>query len=207
MSTYDTLVADVASYFARDDLTAPRLQSFVALAEDRHASDLRVRAMTKRSRAVGNGTRFVALPFDFLDMRVLRFADDLKNELHQEGPNAIFEPAGDLAGDKATEYAVHEELEFNRPVAETEELEMIYWGRFPRLSPAVQTNWLIANDYGSYLYATLVEASPFVRVDSEQLSIWEAAYQTHKSALQSRDNKSRVGGQPAVRMKYKDSVP
>ncbi len=53
--------------------------------------------------------------------------------------------------------------------------EVVYYQLLPLLSDEVQTNWLTENYPQLLLYATLMEASPFLKND-ERIATWQALY-------------------------------
>lgn len=194
---YNTLIADVGNWLARDDLAAV-IPTFIDLAEDRLADELRIRAMTKRSRAVGNGTRFIELPTDYLDMRRLWLVSATPYTLNQVAPESL-QPWNASSPDRPDEYVIHEELEFDNTLSRDQTVEMLYWARFPALTPSNLSNWLVVNNYGSYLFGSLVEAAPYLVAD-ERIPMWESRYQAHTAALLESDKRSRIGGKPSVKI-------
>lgn len=64
--------------------------------------------------------------------------------------------------------------------------EMIYWQNLPFLDDTTQTNWLTENAPELLLYATLMEAVPFLK-NSDQIPIWTGMYDRAASAINGED--------------------
>lgn len=198
MSDYQTLQADIASWLARETLTA-QIPTFIRLAEANHRRDLRIQAMMRRARAMGNGNQYLALPDGYLEMRRLRrvvSGDDNPRSgvLEQVTPEAFVARA--YGGNPRT-YCVHREIELDAPIDAMQELEMVYYAPFAALGPSgTSTNWLLTNAYDAYLYGALAAAEPYLRND-ERLPIWVSGYNGAIEALRAEDARGRInrGGQ------------
>ena len=200
MSSYETLLTDLHSYLQRDDLE-PQYATFVRLAEDQHARDVRCRAMTTRVTLPGEGTTSIALPEDFLEMRSLSADGEVRQQLIQVSPEALTNrrdvkpmPAG-MA--QPTYYSILDTLEFDTIVSVEASVSMVYWARLPRLSETNLTNWLVSNAYGCYLFGALAEAAPYI-ADDDRLTVWVSMYRASVDALVDSDKKSRIGNAPRV---------
>ena len=70
LDTYDNLKSEIASFLNRDDLTA-NIDTFIDLAETRHARDLRIREMEAVSTSITTvaGTQSYDLPTGYLELR------------------------------------------------------------------------------------------------------------------------------------------
>ena len=72
-------------------------------------------------------------------------------------------------------------------------MEMLFYKRFDSLSVAAPTNWLLTNAPDIYLYASMLEAEPFIMND-ERVPLWSAALDRAISSMQEQDNKDRHSG-------------
>ena len=61
------------------------------------------------------------------------------------------------------------------------------------------TNWLILKEPALYLYASLIEASPYLK-DDERTLVWAQQYQSIQSGMQKQDDRARYGNAPARQM-------
>ena len=193
---YNTLLADIDDWLIREDVSV-KSDRLIQLAEDRHVGDIRVRAQLKRSRANGNGTVYLPLPLGYIDMRRMIYTTATPYELIQVSPEGMSDRVRANANTRISYYAIHEELEFDQPLLTTEEVEMVYWARFTRLSSSNLTNWLVENAYGCYLYGALVAAAPYV-ADDERVQLWEQEYAKHVAAVEGQNNAGRISAAPRV---------
>ena len=67
--------------------------------------------------------------------------------------------------------------------------QLVYYKRLPILSPANTTNWISQNEPELLLFASLVEASLFLK-DDARAQIWEARFQALKESLSASENRS-----------------
>jgi hypothetical protein len=74
---------------------------------------------------------------------------------------------------------------------------LTYWQAIPALSASNTTNWMLTAHPGLYLYATLVEASPYLR-DNDQVIVWAQQYKSISAAIQSQDEDDRYGNAPGI---------
>lgn len=76
-----------------------------------------------------------------------------------------------------------------------------YYATLTMLDQTTQTNWLTVNAPDLLLYACLMEAVPFVKVD-ERIPVWQGAYANAKAALQAQDleglyDNQQIAGNPS----------
>ena len=158
MTTYTTLVADVAKWAARTDLEA-LMPTFCRLFEARVGRELRVRQM----EASFTGTiaaNVVALPSDWLEFKRLWPASypdcDIRPQTLEvvrqrvegvpfyfatDGTNVRFNGGGSVAG--------------------------TYYQSIPALATAVSgTNWLLTLAYDAYLFGVLAEVADYLMDDA-----------------------------------------
>lgn len=197
LASYADLKAAVASWLHRDDLTAA-IPDLIALAEARHARDLRLLPMlTTATLNTVAGTPTVALPAGWLEFRALtlaaqslsldplpaaRFAAAYANgtpgtprHYMVQGANLVLGPTPD---------AIY-------PLAAT------YYARPAALTDLAPTNWLLTAHPGLYLWGTLAETEPFVQNDA-RVALWEGKYLAELAAARIADSRA-TGGSPRIR--------
>lgn len=76
--------------------------------------------------------------------------------------------------------------------AGTGRISLVYRQRIPPLGPDRGTNWLIARNPDLYLYASLMEAEPFVRNDA-RVALWRTMLETAIADVQNLDREARWG--------------
>lgn len=65
-------------------------------------------------------------------------------------------------------------------------LEILYWQTLPLLDDETQTNWLTDHAPDLLLYATLMEAAPFLK-NTESLAVWQQFFDRHLAATNGED--------------------
>ena len=194
INSFGSLTAAVADWLARSDLTAV-IPTFVQLAEIRIFDDpvdpLRVRQM----QTVVTGTpvgSVIALPDDYLQIQTLSVdyggRQQTLDPLAAEGPaTTATVPLGytvigneiHIAGENAGDYS------------------LTYFARPPALETA-GTNWLILRAPNVYLFATLLEAAPYLK-DQPSVPAWGAELQRALAGLRALDDRARFG--PGLRQR------
>jgi hypothetical protein len=76
-------------------------------------------------------------------------------------------------------------------------IEILYYELPVLLDENTQTNWLTQYAPNLLLYATLLEAAPFLKND-ERIPVWQSMYQSAAQALQGEDM-SKILDRSAVR--------
>jgi hypothetical protein len=64
--------------------------------------------------------------------------------------------------------------------------EILYWQTLPLLDDQTQSNWLTQHAPDLLLYATLLEAAPFLK-NSESMAIWQQFFDRHLAATNGED--------------------
>lgn len=184
-TVYTDLLADIATWLNRDDLTAV-IPSFVRLAEADMSSRMRLRAMLTRSTTTTGATGYEILPSDFMQMYRLTL----------DGEEVGFMPAIQVTG-YAQRYVgeapmyytiLGQQLQF-APIGPTSggSLEITYYARPIALSATNQTNAFLSANPALYLYGSLVHSAPFLG-DDQRVGTWGALYQQAIDAVQNADD-------------------
>jgi len=186
--TYTDLVAAVADWLMRDDLTA-RIPDFIAMGEDRLAKDVRVSDMeTVATSNLGGGS--VALPADFIE------AVSIRNSAGYTGPLELISPqhAGEAYSSGSAgvpeRYTIIGNTLTTYPNGGSGGVTMIYYAKPQALDLGNATNWLYAKSPRLYLYAALCESAPFLG-DDARLQTWNALYQQALDTLHKSDERKR----------------
>lgn len=133
----------------------------------------------------------VPLPTRFLGVRRF-FLDGSPNE------DLRYFPSDDLYSrhiatqtGKPTAYTIEGDYIVFRPVADASYVaKMMFYQGFARLSADADTNWLLNNARGVYLYGSLVQAAPYVGDDQRTLT-WSALYDDALDGLMKSDKRDR----------------
>jgi len=200
ISNYATLQTTVTSWLHRDDANLTSLvPDFITLAEAKLNRLLRLRA--QETTATGTVSATVALPTSFIGMRSLTVSAGGKSyPLTYVTPELITSETG-----QPTSYSiVGDNLVFQNS-ATGYTYTLVYYVPFAALSAGV--NWLITNAPDVYLYATLLEAAPYMKNDA-RIATWRLMLNgdgtpENRGALGSlidADKKDRFGSGLAVRV-------
>jgi hypothetical protein len=201
LATYTDLLASVATYLHRADLTA-NIPDFVVLAEARIARDLRIRKqITTTTLTAIAGNQALALPSDWLELENLTVNVSPARNLSYMTVEQLDSkyPTNDYTGTPAVYTIEADSLLFGPTPDAAYSIGLIYYARFPVLSVAT-TNWLMTNHPGIYLFSTLAEAAPFIGND-ERIAVWDAKYRADFRSLQEQDDRATHSGS-VLRVKY-----
>lgn len=190
ISTYAELQTAVAGWLHRGDLTAT-IPDFISLAEAKLNRRLRLRA--QETTATGTVSATVALPTSFIGMRSLTVSAGGKSyPLTYVAPELLTSETG-----QPTSYTIiGDNIKFqNSTTGYT--YTLVYYVPFAALSAGV--NWLITNAPDVYLYATLMEASPYLK-DDQRAGTWNQMLSEAINLIEKQDKGDRFGSSLAVRV-------
>lgn len=202
--SYDTLVATIADWLNRQDLTAA-IPSYIALAEAEVNADDRFRVLHSVVRATAqispaqadaNGNFYLPLPADYISMQNLRVLEapppgriDLVTQTQMDDLRQKFQGA-----DVPKYYAVlSTEMELLPAPDRQYTAQMVYYGKVPPLSSANQTNWLLQNYPNIYLYGTLLQAAPYLK-DDTRIATWTTLYEKAANNIDVSSDRGQFSG-------------
>lgn len=189
ISNHAELVTAVSNYLHRSDLNA-MIPDFISLAEAKLNRRLRLRAMENTS--TGSVAQSVSLPTGYVEMRSMSVTSgSTYYPIPYITPSSITEATGAPSGYSI----VWDNIIFN-PYESSYSYKMTYYKKFDALSSGV--NWLITNAPDVYLYATLLEATPYIQ-DDNRLPIWLQALNDVIGQLSISDNADRFGSSLQVK--------
>ena len=206
ISTKAELHTAVANWLNRSDLTS-RIPEFISLAEAGFNRNLRTRDMLVRSTASTAG-QYVSLPADFLEMlnieltsttppkRLVYITSDRSDDYREKRNNEVGIP----------DYWTIEgaSIQLLPTPSESVTLQLSYYQDIPALSGLADSgnNHLLLSNPDIYLYATLMQASPYI-MDPQSAGQWGGLLDRAMQELQMSDEKSRyAGGTLNMRPKY-----
>lgn len=200
LGTYTDLQSGVMRWLRRvgDTVTAADVPNFIELAEARINRDLRVRQMETTTDPAAYlttaGVATLALPGDFLEPRELYLATSPLTPLSYLTPaNLTLTHAASPAGKPEHFTVIGSNLKFGPVPGAVYGVALTYYQRIPALSADAPTNWLLTLSPDVYLYATLIEASPYLKNDA-RLATWADLYQRAIGAITAKDQAARWGG-------------
>lgn len=184
ITDYASLQASIGQWLARSDM-ASSAPGLIQLAEVRIGRDLQ-RMQHRRLMATVTGTLAdgaAPLPADFGTLRsvevpwgagsaVLRPLDAVTQETVASVPAGYWIDGTTLriVGGGTSAYTLN------------------YFRKLPSL--AVATNWLITDAPDLYLYATLLEAAPYLKNDA-RIAVWREGYTSAIAAIEDENNRAR----------------
>lgn len=203
LATYGDLKSAVAGWLSRTDLTA-RIPDFVQMAEGRMNRSLaRVGAGELASTALTVAAEAIDLPTDFNGMRLLALSTSTTTPLQFVTPEILYTMYPSTSVGMPRAYTVHGKDGISdvmqarfRPIPDgTYNLIAYYYKKIPTLVGGADgnTNWMLTNNPDCYLYATLLEASPYYR-DDEHVQLWKAAYDQAMNNVFELDKARRWAG-------------
>ena len=194
IGTYAELQTAVANWLDRDDLT-DRIPEFIALAEARFNRVLRLRSMeTKQTASTAAGQRNYALPADYIQMRNFQLNTSPLTVLSYVTPE-IYDRlwGGSTSGIPRFYTILSDEVSLGPIPGSVTTMEMLFYKRFTNLSTSNVRNWLLTYAPDVYLYASMLEAEPFIMNDA-RVPLWGQALDRAVSDLQEQENKDRHSG-------------
>ena len=194
ISTYSELQTAVANWLDRDDLSA-RIPEFISLAEARFNRLLRLRSMeSKQTASTVGGQRNYNLPASYIQMRNFQLNTSPLTTLSYVTPEIYDRVWGGSTGGIPKFYTiVADEISLGPIPGSVLTMEMLFYRRFDNLSASTTTNWLLTYAPDIYLYASMLEAEPFIMND-ERVPLWATALERAISDMQEQDNKDRHSG-------------
>jgi len=179
-TSYTDLKTSVANYLGRSDLTSI-IPDFISFAEIRMARELRTRKMlSSATSAFTAGDAKVALPSDFLQIR----------DLYVQG-NARADDSG-----KPVFYTTLAAEFMFAPIPDSAyTLEILYYAKPTVLSGSNASNVFLANYADALLYASLLEAQPYL-MDDPRIQTWGDLYGRAVKNIVESDENSEYSGIP-----------
>lgn len=209
MSTLGQLKTSVDAWLARDDVavTGADWDQILLIAESNIARDFRV-AIQEAQATLNITGQSIDLPSDFLEPRN-PFIDDDTRRFEYKTPQALRESSAWQNGRAGSAYT----LEGNNasPLTASDTFQMTiagpgsvadpvvvlinYWARFPALAADPDTNWLLANHFDVYLYASLRAAAEYLQEDTLE-DRYQAKYDRVIETQNRHENRKRYGAMP-----------
>jgi hypothetical protein len=193
LANYTQLQAAIASWLDRDDLTAA-IPDFITLAEARFNRELRVREMITRKQALSD-KQYVQLPADWIEAKNIQIGiNPLTYKTVDELDQLRTQP---LVGAPRYYTILGSTLELLPTPSDDVQIEMAYYKTIPAVASS-NTNWLLTKAPDLYLYASLLQAAPFLDND-ERAAMWEAFTTKTVEALNVEASRAAVSGSPLLK--------
>jgi hypothetical protein len=195
-TNYTDLQASVASYLGRSDLTT-EIPDFIRFAELRLGRELRTRQMLNSATApmIANDAK-VALPTDFLEIRDLFIQGNPRRPLTYMSPSAFSREArADIIGLPVFYTILASEFKFAPIPDAAYTLEILYYAKPTFLSSSNASNVFLANYPDALLYASLIEAEPYL-INDARSQLWATLYDRAIKNISDADQGGEYSGIP-----------
>ena len=192
LTSYAGLKTAIANWLDRSDLTS-YLDDFIDLAEARIGRELRIRQMeTQGTETLVSSTREYSLPSDYLQMRNMQLNTSPITSLEYISPEMMDRLwAGSTTGVPLAYTIIRDKIQLGPAPDSAYTLEYTYFAKPGALSDT--ENGLLSTIPDIYLYASLLEAEPFVQND-ERIALWMNAYKEAVRSAQESNDKDRHSG-------------
>lgn len=194
LGTYAEMKASVASWLARDDLTA-FIPDFIRLAETDFNARLRLLQMEYTADLTIDGETIVQ-PDGWIETQRFYIDGTPRQYLEFVTPfqaDEMFQ--GDSAG-RTLAYTIEGGNFRFLPVGGSGGTgKILYYKRFEALSGDSDTNFILANFPGIYLFGALTWSEAFIQND-ERIALWKGAYDNQIQRCEQADERARYSGSP-----------
>ena len=195
-TSYTDLKASVANYLGRSDLTSV-IPDFIKFAELRLSRDLRTRPMLNSATApTVAGDSKIAIPTDFNQIRDLYLHGNPRSPLTYMSPSSFNRNARADDSGKPVFYTMIAQEFVLAPIPDTVyTIEILYYTKPAELSSANASNTFLANYPDALLYATLLEAEPYL-INDARTATWADLYNRAIANINDSDQGSEYAGIP-----------
>lgn len=192
ITTYSELKSAVADWLNRDDLTSA-IPNFITMAEAQMNRQIRHRKMVTRATATLD-TPYFAVPSDWKETIRFQLNTNPVTPLVFVTPEQLTEDSQmySAANQPMFYTTIGQQFEVLPQPDGSYEAELLYYAKIPSLSDAAPTNWLLTESPDIYLYATLIQSSPYLKED-ERTAIWTSLYEKLVEDMRVADERARIG--------------
>lgn len=196
LTNYSDLKTSVANYLGRSDLTS-QIPDFITLAELRLSRDIRTRRMLKTVTATMTANDpTVGLPTDFLAIRDVHIQGNPRTVVTYLSPSAFSTNArADDVGLPVFYTLRSNEFEFAPEPDKAYVVQMLYYFKPTVLSNSNASNEFMSNYPDALLYASLLEAEPYLMNDA-RMGTWANLYNQAVERINTSDDESEYAGIP-----------
>ena len=193
ITSYSELKTAVGNWLNRSDLTT-YVPDLVMLGEKRIYRDLRIRAMeTALNSAISSGV--LALPSDYVELKFAYVDGSPTQILQRKTAEFIYTSYPTRSSDGKPHFIGREgsNFIFGPYPDSTYTIKGIYYARLTALSDSNTTNWFTTNAPDLLLFASLLEAEPFIKND-ERMVLWQTKYDQIVSQVTAEDQREQYSG-------------
>lgn len=193
--SYSSLITSLEAYLQRDDaLIIANIPQFIALAQVRIPRELKILGFRQEVTGSFSGdtltTGIMQKPEDWRKSISFYVGTGASNNIHTPVLGRDYDyirtvyPDPTVTGTPRFFADADYEHWLVQPTPDIAyPYKIPYYAILTQLDNTTQTNWLTENAPDLLLYASLMEAIPFVKTD-ERIPVWQGMYQAAKNALQ-----------------------
>ena len=195
-STYSDLQTSIANYLARSDLTS-QIPDFITFAENRLRRELRIRQMLKSvTTATVSGDNTVELPSDFLQVRDFVVVTNPLTPLSYSSPSSLSnDPRASEVGVPKSYTILANDFQMSPVPDAVYTVKLLYFAAPAYLSSSNTTNVFLTTAPDALLYASLIEAEPYLMNDA-RINTWGTMYDRAIASLAKSDEEGQYSGVP-----------
>jgi hypothetical protein len=196
--TFTSLQSDIRNYLERGGSTDPivfeQIPRLITLAERRIARELKIQGfLAVVNTTMQSGVAVYPKPDRWRDTVSVNIGTGTNNNTRKQIYARSYEYIREYWPDETQEATPEFYADYNysnwvfAPTPEADyPMEVLYYELPPLLDEATQTNWLTEYAPNLLLYASLVEATPFVK-DDQRVQLWQTYYDRALAALNGED--------------------
>lgn len=195
LDTYANLQDAVARWLRRTNLTAA-IPDFITLAETRFSREIRLRSMETSQAGTLSGNT-LTVPSDLLKLQKITLTTDHDWDLEYYAPKNMPRFSGYTGQPKAFT-TINQKIYLGpAPDSNTYNYTLNYIAKVPSLSNTNPTNTILQLAPDVYLYASLLEAAPYLK-DDVRVELWGKAYANAVAMLIEQDNEQQFPDEALV---------
>lgn len=200
--TYSNLVTTLEAYLQRyDALVTANIPTFIGLAQIRIPRELKIlgfrQEVTGSFDGTAQSTGLMQKPADWRKTIAFYVGTGANNNVHSPVLERDYDYIRTVYPDPAVQGTprFYGDADYNHWLVQPSPQSALpykipYYATLTYLDNTTQTNWLTVNAPDLLLYASLLEAVPFLKVD-ERIPVWQGLYQNAKIALQAQEVEGR----------------
>ncbi len=200
--TYTSLVQDLQNYLQRQDvLVVNMIPTFIQLAQIRIPREMKILGFRSEVTGTFDGTAqssgLMAKPSDWRKTIAFYVGTGANNNTHTPVLERDYDYIRTVYPDATVQGTprFYGDADYNHWLVQPSPSSALpykipYYGTLTQLDETTSTNWLTINAPDLLLYACLLEAVPFLKVD-ERIPVWQGLYQNAKVALQMQEMDGR----------------
>jgi hypothetical protein len=196
LSTYSDLQTSIANYLARSDLTS-QIPDFITFAENRLRRELRIRQMLKSvTTATVSSDNTIEIPADFLQVRDFVVMTNPIQPLSYSSPSALSnDPRASEVGVPLSYTILANDFQVSPAPDGIYTVKLLYFSAPAYLSSSNTTNVFLTTAPDALLYASLIEAEPYLMNDA-RINTWGTMYDRAIASLTKSDEEGQYSGVP-----------